>query len=381
MSEDTSVSVWVVVAIAVAAVALLMVPAWYFLDKVMGADTAVSEDAGSSSATSTPTTLLPVVTSTSGPVSSSTTEEAATDTRTVGMMTIVANTVLTRDHNGRIVISADNVVLDCAGHTVVGPGRRAGLPGIWMVRRTGVTVKNCVLTDFNDGFRVQESNTNTFLNNSVSTVRQGFTLQNSDNNTLTGNSVSDANDFFGISLGSSHGNTLTSNTVLDSEHGFIFSNSDNNILTGNTALRNMFGVGGRLGGVGFIISNSDNNVIANNVSNENLTGFTVGTDSTANDLSQNRASNNDNEGFFVFEAYDNIFTNNHASGNGYGFFIPRVPNNSGNSLIGNTVNNNTEWGIFDDTIGGTGDAGTDNHYSNNSCSGNGAGGSFPAGLC
>ena len=176
---------------------------------------------------------------------------------TTGTLTITESTTLIQNHDGNIVIGADNVTLDCAGHTITGPGRLAGLPGIELFQRTGVTVKNCVLRDFNDAFRVGESDGNTFTNNTMSHLRQGFTLNQSDNNVLDGNTVTDANDFFGISLGSSHGNTLTNNTVTDSSLGFYIINSDNNILTGNTALRNS--------GSGFDVKNSDSNVLANNV--------------------------------------------------------------------------------------------------------------------
>ena len=251
---------------------------------------------------------------------------------TSGTMTILVDTVLTEDHDGRIVIGADNVTLDCAGHTVTGPGRLAGLPGVSVFQRTGVTVKNCVLRDFNDAFRVGESDFNTFKNNSMSTLRQGFTVSQSNNNVFEGNTVADANDFFGFSLASSHGNTLTDNTVMDSEHGFLFINSDDNVLTNNTALRNRVGVGGRLGGNGFDIKNSDNNVLSNNVADDNLKGFIVWVGAVGNDLSGNSASRND------------------------------------------------QWGFVDDTTD-SGTAGTANTYQGNVCLRNGLGGSDPTGLC
>lgn len=252
---------------------------------------------------------------------------------TSGTMTILVDTVLTEDHDGRIIMGADNVTLDCAGHTITGPGRLAGLPGVDVFQRTGVTVKNCVLRDFNDAFRIGESDGNTFTDNSMSTLRQGFTVNQSNDNIFEGNTVADANDFFGFSLASSHGNTLTDNTVMDSEHGFLLINSDNNVLKNNTALRNKIGVGGRVGGNGFDIKDSDGNVLVGNVADDNLKGFIVWIGSTGNDLSGNSASRND------------------------------------------------EWGFIDQTTGGSGDTGTDNTYSSNVCLRNELGGSDPTGLC
>ena len=50
----------------------------------------------------------------------------ATASATSGEMHVTQNTVLTEDHSGEIVIDADNVTLDCAGHLVTGTG-------IWFV--------------------------------------------------------------------------------------------------------------------------------------------------------------------------------------------------------------------------------------------------------
>ena len=63
---------------------------------------------------------------------------------TSGTLVIASNTTLTEDHDGNIVIEADNVTLDCVGHTITGPGDN----GIFFQFRTGVTVKNCRVTGF-----------------------------------------------------------------------------------------------------------------------------------------------------------------------------------------------------------------------------------------
>lgn len=228
---------------------------------------------------------------------------------TSGTMTVSTDTTLTEDHDGRIVIDADGVTLDCAGHTITGPGRLAGLTGIELFQRTAVTVQDCVLLDFNAGFDIGESDGNAFTNNSVSHVHHGFNLVGSDNNTLTGNSVTDATDWFGYG---------------------IFHGSDANELHANSATG--------VKGVGFIVWAASNNLLADN-----------------------DASNNFGSGFGANET-----------------------GTVGNTFSGNTANSNTLWGIEDVTPlfgGGTGDAGTDNNYSNNVCVLNRVGGSSPAGLC
>lgn len=252
---------------------------------------------------------------------------------TFGTLFLTESTTLIQNHDGNIVIGADNITLDCAGHTLTGPGRTSGVAGIDVNQRTGVTVKNCILRDFNDAFRVHDSSGNSFIDNTMATLRQGFILIRSDDNVLRGNMVSDANDFFGIQLDRSNGNTLTDNTVVESEHGFILYNSDNNTLTGNTASRNTTGVGGRVGGNGFGVSVDSNfNLLSGNVSTDNIVGFAVFDDATGNTLSNNQALRNG------------------------------------------------KWGILD-TTSGAGDQGTGNTYQGNGCSGSGWGPSEPGGLC
>lgn len=85
----------------------------------------------------------------------------------------------------------------------------------------------------------------------------------------------------------------------------------------------------------------------------------------------------------VWASSNNVLADNVATKSGNGFGANEV-GTVGNVFTGNTSNDNTGWGIEDQTPlfgGGTGDAGTDNTYSNNSCSGNGAGSSDPPGLC
>lgn len=187
MSEDTGVSVWVPVTVVLVAVGLLMVVAWSLLDGWVSPDTTIGQDSaattpttqqpvaastsllGSSSTTAgspvdttiAPTTTVSETTPTSAPATSSTTVESSVDEPTEGKRFVIADTVLTRDHNGEVVISADNITLDCDGHAITGLGRHSGQYGILLLRRMGVTVKNCVLAKFNSGFLIDRSSGNT----------------------------------------------------------------------------------------------------------------------------------------------------------------------------------------------------------------------------
>jgi parallel beta-helix repeat protein len=183
-----------------------------------------------------------------------------------------------------ITIGADNITLDCNGHTVSGSGTGSTGTGITVPAGiSGVTIRNCQVTEFGIGFSV-----------------------------------------FG-----------PSNTLLD-----------------NTARHN--------GGPGFNIGGVGDTILLDNTARHNGgSGFSIFADSTNNNLEGNTARHNGGDGFFLSDTSIN------------------------NSLKDNKANNNLSFGYADDSFlnDGTGTAGTENIYIGNKCSGNGAGGSSPTGLC
>src|SRR6476619_2328660 len=65
-----------------------------------------------------------------------------------GTLVVTSNTTLTEDHHGNILIEGDNITLDCAGHTVFGPGITGFFGGIVVAGGSGVTVRGCTVTGF-----------------------------------------------------------------------------------------------------------------------------------------------------------------------------------------------------------------------------------------
>jgi len=60
-----------------------------------------------------------------------------------GTMVITTDTTLTEDHQGNILVNANKVTLDCAGHTVSGPGVPGFNGGIEVAGGlSGVTVRD-----------------------------------------------------------------------------------------------------------------------------------------------------------------------------------------------------------------------------------------------
>jgi hypothetical protein len=113
---------------------------------------------------------------------------SATAYATNGRMVISSNKTLTANHTGQIQFNANNITLDCAGHTISytaantdGCGSAGTLRcGIRAQNRTGITIKNCeVIGAYSYGIWI--SGTTSSVVNSV-TARSngvGFRIDNS----------------------------------------------------------------------------------------------------------------------------------------------------------------------------------------------------------
>src|SRR5262245_24714128 len=120
---------------------------------------------------------------------------------------ITVNTTLTADVVGGVVIGAHGITLDCNGRRVSG--------GITLISKTGVTVKNCVVTGAVDGVALTSSSGNTFEANTVEGNTGGFHLTGSGGNTFKGNKVG-RNSQFGFKFeGFSTGNMLGGDVRVD----------------------------------------------------------------------------------------------------------------------------------------------------------------------
>ena len=75
---------------------------------------------------------------------------------TPGTMTITSDTTLTEDHYGSIEIAADDITLDCAGYSVIGPSPDPWpVDGVLVDHHSGVTIANCLASGFVNGFKLQ----------------------------------------------------------------------------------------------------------------------------------------------------------------------------------------------------------------------------------
>ena len=137
-----------------------------------------------------------------------------------------------------LVIGANGVVLNCAGHSINGTAPNAGIniTGI-----TGVRVENCKVTGFQFGFVLYSASGNTLSNDTANyNSWYGFVLYSASGNTLS-NDTANHNEQYGFYLLYSPSNTLSRNTANSNHYDGFFLEEDatsKNTLTGNTANSN-----------------------------------------------------------------------------------------------------------------------------------------------
>jgi parallel beta-helix repeat protein len=237
-----------------------------------------------------------------------------------------------------IVINANNVTLDCHGYTITGPGYDIG---IYLNFTSGVTIKNCRITNFGNGIWAYYSSNNTIMTNTANLNSGGIELYNSSNNILTNNTANLNLD--GIKVLSSSNNVILTGNTANSNFGAgieLYGNS-NSTLTGNTANSNYYGI---------LVWTSTNNLLTNNIANLNsYSGILLQYSANNNIVTSNTANSNQYSGIYLeWSANNNIVTSNTANSNQQ--FGIGVTSTSSYPTVNNTFNNNTAnsnyYGIY-----------------------------------
>ena len=285
-----------------------------------------------------------------------------------GLKTITGNTTLTEDHLGNIWFAADSVTLDCAGHSVIGPGVAGPWPGVGIavVARTDVTIRNCHVQGFGHGISLSTVRSFSLIGNvSSGNSSVGIALYEATNGTLSRN-VAAKNGWWGISgqnitdiqFGGNRasdngydgfrvftpwpqvhysaglrfvGNTSTGNG-LDGLN--LSALADGNTLTGNVARDNHWS--------GLAILSDNNSLMLNQASGNDNGIHITGSD---NQLAVNASASNHGNGYALLDgATRNGLRSNLASGNGKDGFVV-LGNSPSNQFIGNASWDNV-WSGF-----------------------------------
>ncbi len=233
--------------------------------------------------------------------------------------TIYDDTVLTDDlsgcaGDGLIIGGADDITLDCAGHSIIGA---PGATGIYISERNNATIRNCVLKTFDKGIVISNSDNNTIVNNTLtdSWGILGISLESSDYNIMINNSVS-SKSAYGIVQYTSNYNTISNNTVTDNNDkgiyitgtppgGGDYEDCSHSNISGNVVSNN---------GYGIYLDNEDNNLVTENYVYANTYGIFL-SNSWSNSIYHNNFVNNSNQAYD--SRIDNIWDAGYPSGGNY----------------------------------------------------------------
>jgi parallel beta-helix repeat protein len=241
------------------------------------------------------------------------------DCTTIGTWNAMSKTcTLTTDLAETIQIDANGVTLDGNGHTLT--GNSTSYYGVYVFRRSGNTIKNLIIRQFDYGIHLYESGGNIVTDNAVI-----------DNTTS------------GIVVSYADGNTLARNTVThNAQQGFHITSSHNNILTGNTVSRHFW--------TGIYLVLSSGNTVAGNSTSYNGYGIQLLYRSSSNTLADNTVTNNTWGIYVASSSSNNTLTGNLISSNAYGMAInsygsPPSDGSNGNIVTHNTISNNQGYAI------------------------------------
>jgi len=240
----------------------------------------------------------------------------------------------------------NNKIFDCQGHTIEGNGYDTG---IYIYEKTGNTIKNCIITKFEDGIYLDYSSDNTVINNTANNNSYGIYLDYSSNNTITNNTANNNSYYYsyyyryggiGIYLFSSSNNTITNNTVNSNNwNGIYLYYSSNNIMRNNTMNNNAYNFGIHGGKISHFYQDIDT---SNLVDNKPIYYWT-NEKNAPNNCKNAEINELNNTGFVALVSCDNITVKNlNLTKNDRGILIVNTTNSK---ILNNTANNN-EYGIY-----------------------------------
>ena len=202
-----------------------------------------------------------------------------------------------------LVIGANNVTLNLGGFTLRGTAAQGEGPGVLVAGRTGVTVTNGTITQFDTGVAIEGGSGNTVTrtyllgNRGTGDYGEGVLLFNSTGNTVSFNKIENNGPYGGISLLVADGNLVENNELINNNmafnntSGIRLENIGQQSSDGNTIRRNVV-QGSGLDGIQ-LFAGSDNNTISTNyVIGNNREGITAFAGSTGNLIEGNQVFNN-----------------------------------------------------------------------------------------
>ena len=263
----------------------------------------------------------------------------------------VANNLVNCPGNG-LVIGANNVTVDLAGHSISGMNKH-GSEGIADDGHAGVRIQNGTIARFfAHGVGLRNAPHSTVSSMTIRAIgaggaepdtSAGVLVQDSPSSSvLTSTVANDVKAFQsdGVDILSSEGSTIQGNTLAsNSWDGLVVLFSPDTRVIGN-ALQGNKNQGLELNGA------SDRSVVSGNFAGNNVDNGLVVGDVSGVVIENNFLRGNPDNGLFMFDLHGARITNNQAGGNGGGIDLEGGQNGSTNNVLaGNQTNRNTFVGM------------------------------------
>jgi parallel beta-helix repeat protein len=279
-------------------------------------------------------------------------EAASASTPVTCGQTLTSSTRLPNDLVGcsgdGLVIGADNITVDLAGHSISGVNA-AGSEGIADDGHRGVRIQNGTIANFFlNGVGLRGAPRSVVRNVTIRKIgaggiendaSAGVLVKNSPDTVVTASTVKNDVVAFksdGVDVLSSAGTTVSGNRLTDNAwNGMVVVDSPATRVIGNALDRNQNqGVEVNAGSDGTLLAG---NHARNNASN----GLVVGAISGAR-IEGNTVTGNGESGLFMFDLLNSRVSANRASGNGVGIDLEGGQNgSSGNRITNNDTSRNT----------------------------------------
>ncbi len=279
--------------------------------------------------------------------------------------TITVSTTLENDvgpcTNHGIIIGADNITFDLNGHRIFGTENVNDKAGVYLLNRSGVTVRNGTVTNFDIGVAIEGGSGNTVtgieardnIGGSGGIGGDGIAILSSRGNRIVANRTVNNGPYSGIGLYSR----------VDSDHPRATTGvARDNLIDSNQVADNII---------------SRNRVSPTNTDND---GIRMENDGAFNTISNNQVVNSGLDGIALFaDTSDNVVRGNTVQRNG--FYRTTARRGSGIIVFSrstrNVVENNVSVGNADSGIDirppvGTSAGATNNRIVNNTAFGNSA---------
>ncbi len=173
---------------------------------------------------------------------------------------------LNQDLTESMEITTNNITLDCNGYSITG-GRTNY--GIYLNNKTGVTIKNCTVSNFSYGIYLYNTDYSELLDNITNShTADGIRLHNSSNNTVINNNCSLNNDAGILLWSSSESNTISNNNCSNNKYGiYLWRSPNNEIYNNNISNSQVYGI--------ILFDSSDTYITDNNINSNGIDGIVL----------------------------------------------------------------------------------------------------------